>query len=130
MNVREELQKLNVEGEKFQFNHVVVNPKTIRAVMINEIVPAEPEDDFYGGTEAAYFYYVRLTGTECGLFIGTDGSYCGCRYGGGEGGECRLGFRADLLLLVYLHLLFGCSAENLFEIPGSGEFSVPARGLL
>ena len=54
MNVREELQKLNVEGEKFQFNHVEVNPKMIQAVMINEIVPAEPEDDFYGGTEAAY----------------------------------------------------------------------------
>ena len=54
MNVREELQKLNVEGEKFQFNHVEVNPKMIQAVMINEIVPADPEDDFYGGTEAAY----------------------------------------------------------------------------
>lgn len=54
MNVREELQKLNVEGEKFQFNHVEVNPKIIQAVMINEIVPADPEDDFYGGTEAAY----------------------------------------------------------------------------
>lgn len=54
MNVREELQKLNVEGEKFQFNHVEVNPKTIQAVMINEIVPADPADDFYGGTEAAY----------------------------------------------------------------------------
>ena len=54
MNVREELQKLNVEGEKFQFNHVEVNPKMIQAVMINEIVPAEPEDDFYRGTEAAY----------------------------------------------------------------------------
>ena len=35
MNVREELQKLNVEGEKFQFNHVEVNPKMIHAVMIN-----------------------------------------------------------------------------------------------
>ena len=54
MNVREELQKLNVEGEKFQFNHVEVNPKMIQAVMINEIVPADPEADFYGGTEAAY----------------------------------------------------------------------------
>ena len=54
MNVREELQKLNVEVEKFQFNHVEVNPKMIQAVMINEIVPADPEDDFYGGTEAAY----------------------------------------------------------------------------
>ena len=26
----------------------------IQAVIINEIVPADPEDDFYGGTEAAY----------------------------------------------------------------------------
>lgn len=54
MHVGEELQKLNVGREAFQFNHVVVNPDTIQAVMINEIVPADPADDFYGGTEAAY----------------------------------------------------------------------------
>ncbi len=54
MNVKEELQKLNVGGEEFQLNCIAVNPKTIRAVMINEIVPANAADDFYGGTEAAY----------------------------------------------------------------------------
>ena len=54
MNVKEELQTLNTMGEEMQFNSVVVEPEKIRAIMINEIVPANPADDFYGGPEAAY----------------------------------------------------------------------------
>ena len=46
MNVKEELQKLNVGGEEFQLNCIAVNPETIRAVMINEIVPGDAADDF------------------------------------------------------------------------------------
>lgn len=36
------------------FNNVEVNPDIIRAIMINEVVPSCPEDDFYGKPDAAY----------------------------------------------------------------------------
>lgn len=54
MNVKEELQMLNIMGEKLQFNSVAVEPEKIQAIMINEVVPANLTDDFYGGSEAAY----------------------------------------------------------------------------
>lgn len=54
MNVKEELQMLNIMGEKLQFNSVAVEPEKIQAIMINEVVPANLTDDFYGGPEAAY----------------------------------------------------------------------------
>jgi uracil-DNA glycosylase len=71
MNVGNELQKQNVRGEEFQFNHVVVNPKTIRAVMINEIVPEDPEDDFYGGADAAYLSTTMLLFQRAGIEVNT-----------------------------------------------------------
>lgn len=71
MNIREELQKLRAEGGQFQFNHVEVNPKTIQAVMINEIVPADPADDFYGGTEAAYLSTTIPLFQKAGIQVNT-----------------------------------------------------------
>ena len=43
-------------GEKtgLRFNPVDLEPDAIRAVLINEVAPADPKDDFYGGPGAAY----------------------------------------------------------------------------
>ncbi|MCI8529607.1 MAG: uracil-DNA glycosylase [Lachnospiraceae bacterium] len=71
MNVGEELQKLNVGEEEFQFSQVVINPETIRAVMINEIVPADPADDFYGGTKAAYMSTTIPLFQKAGIQVNT-----------------------------------------------------------
>ena len=54
MNIREELEKRNGDHEAFVFQDVEVKPERIRAVLINEVVPSNPADDFYGGDGAAY----------------------------------------------------------------------------
>ena len=54
MNIREELEKRNGNHEAFVFQDVEVKPERIRAVLINEVVPSNPADDFYGGDGAAY----------------------------------------------------------------------------
>jgi len=48
MNVRRVLEaKLGTE-ERIHLNDVEIAPEKIRAVMINEVVPEDPEQDFYG----------------------------------------------------------------------------------
>ena len=54
MNIREELEKRNGNEEAFIFQDLEVKPEQIRAVLINEVVPSNPADDFYGGDGAAY----------------------------------------------------------------------------
>ena len=54
MNIREELEKRNGNQEAFVFQDLEVKPEQIRAVLINEVVPSNPADDFYGGDGAAY----------------------------------------------------------------------------
>ena len=54
MNIQKELQQF-LEGETdLRFNNVNVTPETIHAIMINEVVPSYPENDFYGKPDAAY----------------------------------------------------------------------------
>lgn len=36
------------------FNDVIVEPETIRAIIINEVVPIDSDDDFYGKLNSAY----------------------------------------------------------------------------
>ena len=71
MNVGEELQKINVRGEEFQFNYVEVNPQMVQAVMINEIVPEDPADDFYGGIEASYLSTTIPLFQKAGIHVNT-----------------------------------------------------------
>lgn len=54
MNIREELQRFSGSAASLRFNGIDVSPETIRAIMINEVVPSCPEDDFYGKSDAAY----------------------------------------------------------------------------
>lgn len=54
MNIQKELQLFSRDTVDLDFNNVNVIPETIRAIMINEIVPSCPEDDFYGKPDATY----------------------------------------------------------------------------
>lgn len=52
MNIKKELEKAG--NQDLRFHDIEVEPDKILAVMINEVVPADPQDDFYGGDSAAY----------------------------------------------------------------------------
>ena len=53
MNIKNELESLPFEKSNMQFCNVDVDPEKVRAIMINEVVPADPKQDFYGD-DAAY----------------------------------------------------------------------------
>ena len=54
MNVKVELQQFTENSVNLAFNDVIVEPKTIQAIMINEVVPIDSDDDFYGKLDSAY----------------------------------------------------------------------------
>ena len=54
MNIKKELEKINDTSKHFQFNDIDVDPLSIKAIMINEVVPADPYQDFYGQYDADY----------------------------------------------------------------------------
>ena len=54
MNIKSELQQLCGDTKNLRLNDVNIEPGTIRAIMINEVVPSCPEDDFYGKPDSAY----------------------------------------------------------------------------
>ena len=54
MNIKSELQQLCGDTQNLRLNDVNIEPETIRAIMINEVVPSCPEDDFYGKPDSAY----------------------------------------------------------------------------
>ena len=71
MNIREELQKAGPGSDGLYFNPVDVVPDRINAVLINEIVPEDPGDDFYGGPDAAYLTTALPLFQEAGIRAGT-----------------------------------------------------------
>lgn len=54
MNIKSLLGKMNTIKENLYFNDVEVIPENIKAILINEVVPSNPKDDFYGSQEAEY----------------------------------------------------------------------------
>ena len=54
MNIKSQLQQLCGDTEFLRLNDVNIEPETIRAIMINEVVPSCPEEDFYGKQDSAY----------------------------------------------------------------------------
>lgn len=54
MNIKSELQQLCGDTRHRRLNDVNIEPETIRAIMINEVVPSCPEEDFYGKQDSAY----------------------------------------------------------------------------
>lgn len=54
MNIKKELEKaVGIRGD-IQLNDLDVDPLKIAAVMINEVVPIDPTQDFYGQSGAEY----------------------------------------------------------------------------
>lgn len=54
MNVKAEVQQFTENNINLTFNDVIVEPETIQAIMINEVVPIDSDDDFYGKLDSAY----------------------------------------------------------------------------
>lgn len=54
MNIKSELQQLCGDTQNLRLNDVNIEPETIRAIMINEVVPSCPEEDFYGKQDSTY----------------------------------------------------------------------------
>lgn len=54
MNIRTELEKAVGTMEHIQLNNLEIDPLKIKAFMINEVVPSDPAQDFYGQPNADY----------------------------------------------------------------------------
>lgn len=54
MNIKKSLQTIDASGSNFYFNDVDVVPENIKAILINEVVPQDPDNDFYGKQEGEY----------------------------------------------------------------------------
>lgn len=54
MNIRQALESQLGAAPQLQLNDVDVDPARIRAIMINEVVPADPAQDFYGSSGEEY----------------------------------------------------------------------------
>lgn len=54
MTIKQEIEKYLAEDTEIYLNNIEIDPKSIKAIMINEVVPAYPENDFYGSEDAAY----------------------------------------------------------------------------
>lgn len=54
MNIKSQLQQLCGDTEFLRLNDVNIEPEMIRAIMINEVVPVDSDDDFYGKSDSAY----------------------------------------------------------------------------
>lgn len=54
MNIKLELQQLCGDTQNLRLNDVNIEPETIQTIMINEVVPVDSDDDFYGKPDSAY----------------------------------------------------------------------------
>lgn len=54
MNIKSQLQQLCGDTEFLRLNDVNIEPEKIQTIMINEIVPIDSDDDFYGKPDSAY----------------------------------------------------------------------------
>ena len=54
MNIKKEIEMKVGMANGIYLNNIDIDPLTIRAVMINEVVPSDPLQDFYGSSDADY----------------------------------------------------------------------------
>ena len=71
MNIKSELQQLCGDTQNLRLNDVNIEPETIQAIMINEVVPSCPEDDFYGKPDSAYMSMTIPMFRKAGIEIGS-----------------------------------------------------------
>lgn len=68
MNIKKELERKVGIANGIYLNNIEIAPLTIRAIMINEVVPSDPLQDFYGIPNADYLKTTSLlfqrAGTE------------------------------------------------------------------
>lgn len=82
MNIKSQLQQLCGDTKFLRLNDINIEPEKIRAIMINEIVPIDSDDDFYEKPDSAYMSTTiplfRKAGIEvtsiqdilnCGIYI-------------------------------------------------------------
>lgn len=71
MNIKWELQQLCGDTQNLRLNDVNIEQETIRAIMINEVVPLCPEEDFYGKPDSAYMSTTIPMFRKAGIEIGS-----------------------------------------------------------
>ena len=71
MNIKLELQQLCGDTQNLRLNDVNIEPETIQAIMINEIVPSCPEEDFYGKPNSAYMSTTIPLFRKAGIEVGS-----------------------------------------------------------
>ena len=71
MNIKSELQQLCGDTQNLRLNDVNIEPETIQTIMINEVVPSSPEDDFYGKPDSAYMSMTIPMFRKAGIEIGS-----------------------------------------------------------
>ncbi len=54
MNIKTELETKSGIANGIYLNSIEIDPLTVRAIMINEVVPSDPSQDFYGAADADY----------------------------------------------------------------------------
>lgn len=54
MNIKTELETKLSTTSGIYLNNIEIDPPTIKAIMINEVVPSDPIQDFYGAADADY----------------------------------------------------------------------------
>lgn len=54
MNIKTELETKLSTACGIYLNNIEIDPPTIKAIMINEVVPSDPIQDFYGAADADY----------------------------------------------------------------------------
>ena len=54
MNIQKELERKVGAASGIYLNNIDVDPLTIKAIMINEVAPSDPLQDFYGSPDADY----------------------------------------------------------------------------
>ena len=54
MNIKEELETKAGLADGIYLNNIEIDPLAIKAIMINEVVPSDPSQDFYGVPDADY----------------------------------------------------------------------------
>lgn len=71
MNIKNILSTIDITNNNLYFNDVEVIPERIRAILINEVVPSNPKDDFYGSQEAQYLASTVALFQKAGIDVNT-----------------------------------------------------------
>lgn len=69
MNIKKELENEIGAAADVRLNDIEIDPSLIKAVMINEVVPLDPQQDFYGAADAQYLKTTLPLFNKAGLAV-------------------------------------------------------------